>query len=61
MFIFITPHIIKDPMFDLAEQRQNYLQKRQGDIDEFLEKLEDAKKNEKKKLFEKSLNLFFDK
>lgn len=61
MFIFITPHIIKDSKLDLAEQRQNFMQKRQGDIDEFLEKLDRAKKNEKKKLFEKSLKLFFDK
>ncbi|NGX44410.1 MAG: Type II secretion system protein D [Candidatus Anoxychlamydiales bacterium] len=60
MFIFITPHIIKDSKVDLAKQRENYMQKRQGDIDEFLEKLTLAKKNEKKKLFEKSLELFFD-
>ncbi len=61
MFIFLTPHIIKDPKLDLMQQRQNYLQKRQGDIDEFFKKLNQAKKNEKKKLFEKSLKLFFDK
>ncbi|NGX34561.1 MAG: Type II secretion system protein D [Candidatus Anoxychlamydiales bacterium] len=61
MFIFITPHIIKDPKLNLEAQRQNFMQKRQGDVDEFLGKLDEAKKNEKKKLFEKSLKLFFDK
>ena len=61
MFIFITPNIIIDPKLDLKQQRQKILEKRQGDIDEFLEKLENAKKQEKNKLFEKSLKLFFEK
>ncbi|NGX63252.1 MAG: putative type II secretion system protein D [Candidatus Anoxychlamydiales bacterium] len=60
MFIFITPHIVKDPKKSLSEKRQNFLQKRSGDTDEFLEKLENAKKAEKKKLFENSLKLFFE-
>ena len=61
MFIFITPHIIVDPKLDLEKQRKMGLEKRQGDIDEFLQKLQTAKKAEKSKLFEKSLKLFFEK
>jgi len=61
MFIFITPHIVKDPHLDMDKQREQSLQFRQGDIDEFIEKLNDSKEEEKKKLFEKSIKLFFDK
>jgi general secretion pathway protein D len=59
MFIFITPHIIKDPKVDLENQRKYFLQKRQGDTDDFVKKLEEAKTLEKQKLFEESLKLFF--
>nr|NGX36491.1 Type II secretion system protein D [Candidatus Anoxychlamydiales bacterium] len=61
MFIFITPHIIVDPKLNLEKQRKLGLEKRQGDIDDFLQKLQIAKKAEKSKLFEKSLKLFFEK
>jgi len=59
MFIFITPHIIKDPKLDFEKQRNFSLQKRQGDIDEFIQKLEEAKIQEKQRLFEESIKLFF--
>lgn len=59
MFIFITPHIIYDPVEDLKRIRTESLSKRAGDIPEFLEKLESAKALEKRKAFEKSLSLFF--
>lgn len=61
MFIFITPHIIKDPKVDLEKQRNISMQTRQGDIDEFVQKLEEAKTNEKQKLFNESFKLFFEK
>lgn len=61
MFIFITPHIIKDPKIDLEKQKNISLQKRQGDIDEFIQKLDEAKNHEKQKLFNESIKLFFDK
>lgn len=61
MFIFITPHIIKDPKIDVEKQKKFDLQKRQGDLDEFLKELDFAKNLEKKKIFENSLKLFFDK
>ncbi|MFA6502408.1 MAG: type II secretion system protein GspD, partial [Parachlamydiales bacterium] len=60
MFIFITPHIIKDPKIDFDKQKKFDLQRRQGDLDEFLQKLEFAKTLEKKKIFEKSIKLFFE-
>jgi len=59
MFIFITPHIIKDPKINFEKQRKFDLQKRQGDTDEFMQKLNDAKLQERKRLFEQSLKLFF--
>ncbi len=59
MFIFITPHIIKDPKLDLEKQIKYSLQKRQGDTEEFIRKLEEAKIQEKQKLFEESIKLFF--
>ncbi len=61
MFIFITPHIIKNSVEDLRQIRSAELQKRAGDIPEFLQRLELAKKQEKKKIFEDSMQLIFDK
>jgi general secretion pathway protein D len=59
MFIFITPHIIKDPKIDLEKRKICCLQKRQGDIDDLTQKIEEAKTKEKQKLFEESMKLFF--
>ncbi|MFA5250218.1 MAG: hypothetical protein WC371_02270 [Parachlamydiales bacterium] len=61
MFIFITPKIIYDPQDGLKEQREKSLQKRPGDTPEFLSKLEEAKKKAKKKRFEDSLQVVFEK
>ncbi len=60
MFIFITPRIIKDPVEDLRCIRQEEYRKRPGDIPEFLECIDEAKNNERKKLFGQSLKLLFD-
>ena len=60
MFIFITPHIIRDPVEDLRSRREEELKKRSGDIPEFLHCLGEAKKNEQKHFFEDSLKLLFD-
>ncbi len=60
MFIFITPHIVKDPFSGLQEIRKKELEKRPGDIPEFLRRLEEAKKREKRALFEESLELLFE-
>jgi general secretion pathway protein D len=60
MFIFITPRIIKDPIEDLRIERQRMLMRRPGDIPEFLEKIEEAKLKERKKLFANSLKVIFE-
>jgi len=61
MFIFITPRIIRSPIEDLRLIRTSELQKRAGDIPEFLVRMEEAKSLEKKKLFEESMNMVFSK
>lgn len=40
---FITPKIIQDPLEEMDSYRTTQLQKRPGDIPEFLEKIEEAK------------------
>ena len=60
MFIFITPRIIQDPIEDLKKIRQMELHKRPGDIPEFLQRIEDARKEQRLKLFHNSMKLIFD-
>lgn len=57
MFIFITPKIIPDNRE--AEQKLRYeaLQRRPGDIPEFFEAVEEARRLEKKAIFERSIKL----
>ena len=59
MFIFITPHIIRDPIEDLRRLRQEEYQKRPGDIPEFLARLDEAKMKERKRLFDNSFKVLF--
>jgi general secretion pathway protein D len=61
MFIFITPRIIFDGKGEMEKARYLELIKRPGDVPEFLERFETAKKAEKKRLFNNSLKLFFGK
>jgi len=60
MFIFITPKIIKDPIEDLKKIRQEEVSKRAGDLPEFYQRIEESKKEERRKLFHKSLQLIFE-
>jgi general secretion pathway protein D len=60
MFIFITPHIIRDPIDDLRRLRQEEYQKRAGDIPEFLARLDEAKEKERKGIFANSMKMLFD-
>jgi general secretion pathway protein D len=60
MFIFITPHIIHDPIEDLRQLRQEEYRKRPGDIPEFLRRLDEAKTKERKGLFDNSIKMLFD-
>ena len=61
MFIFITPHIIKDPVEDLTCIMLEEYQKRAGDIPEFLVRIDQAKEYERRYLFKQSFRLLFDK
>ncbi|MCB1072956.1 MAG: hypothetical protein H7A41_02830 [Chlamydiales bacterium] len=61
MFFFITPHIIFDAKGELDKLRREQLTKRPGDLPEFLERIEEAKKRDKKRLFDNSLKLLFGK
>jgi len=59
MFIFITPHIVFDAKGDLERLRYEQLIKRPGDLPEFLERIQEAKKKKKQRLFDNSLKLLF--
>lgn len=59
MFFFITPKIITDPKEELLEYRCRYLERRPGDIPEFMCRLVEAREREKKRLFSNSLKVFF--
>ncbi|NGX26835.1 MAG: Type II secretion system protein D [Chlamydiae bacterium] len=59
MFFFITPKIITDPREDLLEMRCRELERRPGDIPEFLCRLMEARECEKKRLFRSSIRTFF--
>ncbi|MDN3508876.1 MAG: hypothetical protein P0S93_02455 [Candidatus Neptunochlamydia sp.] len=61
MFFFITPHIIFDDKDEMDKLRREQLTKRPGDLPEFLERVEEAKKSDKKRLFDNSLKLLFGK
>lgn len=59
-FIFITPHIIHNPVDDLRRIRQSEYQMRAGDIPEFLYRLDQAKESARKNLFDNTLKMLFD-
>jgi len=57
MFIFLTPHIIKDPKEQLTLLRQELLCLRPGDIPYFLECVQEAHRYEKTRLMEGSMTM----
>ena len=59
MIIFITPKILEDNKADMAKVRDAQLRRRPGDLPEFLERINEAKKNQKQKVFENSFKLLF--
>ena len=59
MFIFITPHIVKDPKEQLNCLREELLCLRPGDIPYFLECVQEAHQYEKTRLMEGSMTLLF--
>jgi len=59
MFIFITPKIISDPIEDAEKIKIAQLQKRAGDLPEFLMELDIAKDKQRKRVFQDSLTALF--
>lgn len=59
MFIFITPHIVKDPKEQLTCLRQELLALRPGDIPYFLECVQESSQYERTRLMEGSMTLLF--
>ncbi len=59
MFFFITPKIITDPKEELLVIRCQELERRPGDIPEFMCRLVQARDREKKRLFSNSIRTFF--
>lgn len=59
MIIFITPRVLEDTKTEMDKFRYEELKKRPGDLPEFLERTLEARKNEKRKLFENSFKLLF--
>lgn len=59
MFIFITPRLVNNPATDLEKIRDNQVRKRAGDIPEFLDRIEYAKRCGKRKILEQSIQLVF--
>ncbi|KIC70838.1 type II secretion system protein GspD [Candidatus Protochlamydia amoebophila] len=59
MFIFITPHIVKDPKEQLQCLRQELLCLRPGDVPYFLECVQEAHRYEKTRLMEGSMTVLF--
>ncbi len=57
MFFFITPKIVVDPKEQFQKLREEELKKRPGDIPEYLEKLNWAKKLEKQRTVENGLKI----
>lgn len=59
MFFFITPKIIYDPEELAVKNQMAALQKRPGDIPEYLCKIEEARQKEKIRLFNQNIETFF--
>lgn len=59
MIIFITPHIVGDSKAEMEKMRNEELKKRPGDVPEFLQRVLDARRQEKRQIFENSIKLLF--
>ncbi len=59
MFIFITPKIIQDPLEEMENYRVQQLQKRPGDIPEFMVKIEEAKNKLRQKEYSNTFKTLF--
>jgi Type II secretory pathway, component PulD len=59
MFIFLTPTIISDPLFDFERIKCEEMRRRPGDIPEFLCSLVVARDNEKNRVLAGSMRILF--
>lgn len=59
MYMFITPKIVSDPKVDFTKILREELLKRPGDLPEIVERIMNARKKKKQKLFEQSFKLIF--
>lgn len=59
MFVFITPHIVRDPKEEVRRVQSDLLCKRPGDHFDFLSRLTEARNQQKRALFEESLTTLF--
>ncbi len=57
MFIFIKPRVIHDPKHDLVLLREEKLKGRPGDSQLFLDKISEARKKSRGRIFKRSLDL----
>lgn len=60
MFFFITPRIVLDPKEELDQLRTEELQKRPGDMPEFLARVIEARRKERRRYFANTMKLFFE-
>jgi len=59
MFVFITPKILDDPAAEAERAKREELQRRPGDLPEYMQQLIDAKAREKRRFFEGTLTMLF--
>ncbi len=59
LFIILTPKIIVNPSEDHSRVQRELMKRRLGDIPEFMRALEDARRLEKKRLFEGTIKTLF--
>lgn len=59
MFLFITPHIVGDPLKDEQVAKIEELKKRPGDVPEFFHELLVARQKEKRRIFQGSMTALF--
>jgi general secretion pathway protein D len=59
MFIFITPTIVVDPEEQLLQIRMEEVEKRPGDIPEYLQRVVEAQEKEARRQFRNSFKALF--
>lgn len=60
LFVMLTPRIIRDPLTDFERVQEERMRKRPGDLPELLERLYEARRCEKERIFDQTLDILFD-